>query len=114
MNARAIATHDRIAALEQAVAALVDDRDRARDERDRALAMVYLIAERVAELEARAGMAVTPDAKPPGLTIAMAAYKSGYSESGIRARIRKGKIVPRRVGGRVFIPEATLSTKKTA
>jgi len=74
---------------------------------DRSFAMTFRINERLAAIETRLGMDIPPEVLPVRLTVKTAAAKSGLSESAIRKAIRQGKIGHVRIGGRVFIDEAT-------
>ena len=72
-------------------------------------ALVGVLSSRVSELE---GNAVEPMDDEPVTTIKGAAWLSGYSETTIRKRIKRGLIDARPVGGRWLVRKASLPARR--
>lgn len=80
---------------------------------ERLTALNFILSGRVTALEDQSGDA-TPSAEDVETTIKDAAFLTGFSESGIRQMIAKGKIGARKIGRRVLVNRTSLQTRQSA
>ena len=88
-----------------------DSLDDMRAALDRAMALIFILNDRVTALEAERG--ASPDAAnlPKWMTLKGAAGLSGYTESGLRRRIAAGQVRSVKRGGHVLVDPGSLARK---
>jgi hypothetical protein len=103
----ALELEERVAALEAANAGL-------EAAVDRQTAMILLLTVRVGEAEKRIGTESTAPLEGDLICVKDAAYRTQYSQSAVHKWVKQGRVVWKKIGGRVLIEARSLppSAKK--
>ena len=79
---------------------------------DRLTAATFILNARLSDIETRVGAPAAPSIDDDWIALKDAAFRVGFSPSALRQWIAKGKVVWKKIGGRVFVSKASLPSAK--